>query len=110
MKRRREHQKTLGRVTLNEVRRARYNGHVADSMKPFATEAEIELTDLLMHLGGKASTTEDLIARDLARLGMLLRALLMVWLRTPGDLAVAKTITNMVGQRRASLLALGLQR
>jgi hypothetical protein len=97
------------RVTLAEVRRARYAGLVAKSMLPIAVEAERELGDLLADKGDGVTAAERAVLEDVARLGLLLRATFAAYLEAP-DPDLAKTISTLAGQRRASLAAVGLER
>ena len=70
----REKQCREARVSLPDVRRLRYFGLVADSLKPLALQAEQELGALLSDKGEAVTAAERTILEDVARLGLLLRA------------------------------------
>jgi len=96
-------------VSIADVRRLRYHGLVADSLKPLATEMGRELGDLLADKGDAVTAAERLILEDVARVGLLLRSLFAVYLETQ-DPEIASKVSSLAGQRRASLVAVGLER
>lgn len=106
--RRRQRERQRARISLAEVRRLRRFGTISESLNRFASQAEAELAELL---GDKpdASASETLILRDVARLGLLLRSEFAAYLEHRDERA-AQRVTALVGQRRAALQAVGLER
>ena len=97
------------RVSLPDVRRLRYFGVVSDSLKPLATQAERELGELLADKGEAVTAAERCVLEDVARVGLILRAEFARYLETQDPVAASR-VTALVGQRRASLQAVGLGR
>ena len=104
-----ERMKKDARVSLADVRRARRFGHVAESLKPLAVQAERELGELLADKGEAVTAAERVVLEDVARLGLLLRAEFARYLKS-GDQTSAARVTALAGQRRSSLAAVGLDR
>ncbi len=96
-------------VTPRDLRRLRYFGAISEAVKPFVSEMGRELGDLLADKGDGATAGERLVLEDVARLGLLLRATFAAYLKAP-DVELAKTVSTLAGQRRASLAAVGLER
>jgi hypothetical protein len=101
--------KKANRVSLADVRRLRQFGLVADSLKALASEAEVELGELLADKGEDPTAAERVVLEDVARLGLLLRAEFARYLET-GDQTAAARVTALAGQRRSSLAVVGLDR
>ena len=106
---RRKRQVKDARVSITDVRRLRYFGLVADSLKPLATEAERELASLLSDKGADVTEAERTLLEDTARLGLLLRAEFARYLQDQ-DQQAAVRVTALAGQRRSNLQAVGLER
>jgi hypothetical protein len=95
------------------VRRYRHFGVVAESMKPLARIAQDELQAWVQDMGGPecVSAQERAVLEDCARLGLILRAQLLRFMRSDGnDRHAATSATTAAAARRASLQAVGLQR
>jgi hypothetical protein len=89
------------------------SGTVAPSLRPLADIAATESVDLADALGGadQLSAQQRLIVEDLVSVGIVLRATLARFLQTDGgDPELAARVGTLVGQRRASVALLGLQR
>jgi hypothetical protein len=69
-------------VTLSDVRRLRFYNQIAPSIKPFIGEAELELGDLLADKGDGVTAAEKAVLVDASRLGLVLKALYAVFLRS----------------------------
>ena len=106
---RRKRQVKDARLSITDVRRLRYFGLVADSLKPLATEAERELASLLSDKGADVTEAERTLLEDTARLGLLLRAEFARYLQDQ-DQQAAVRVTALAGQRRSNLQAVGLER
>lgn len=97
------------RVSLSDVRRLRQFGLVAESLKPLASQAELELGELLADKGDGVTAAERVVLEDVARLGLILRAEFARYLNS-GDQTAAARVTALAGQRRSSIVAVGLDR
>src|SRR5262249_3050893 len=108
-RRHRERLRALGRVTLSDVRRLRYRGLVVESLRPLAIEAEYELTALLGDKPDHVTAAERALIEDSVRLGLLAKATFAAYMQAP-DPELARTVAVLSGQRRAGLVAVGLER
>jgi len=87
---------------------ARPGSAVRRELRPLLDAGEAELTALVGAIGAeRASPQRLLVAQDVARLGVLVRAL-MLRFGQDGDGETASKIGTLIGVRRAGLLALGL--
>jgi hypothetical protein len=112
-RRARARQKAAHTVTLDDVRRYRHHGVVAESMKPLAQMAQVELEAWIQDLGGPDSVSAQrrAVLEDCARMGVILRAQLLRFMRSDGeDRHAATSATTAAAARRASLQAVGLER
>ncbi len=112
-RRARARQKATHTITLDDVKRYRHFGVVAESMKPLARMAQDELQAWIADLGGegRVSAQERTVLEDCARLGVILRAQLLRFMRSDGvDKHAATSATTAAAARRASLQAVGLER
>ena len=105
-----ERQRETARINLGELRRYRRLGLVADSMLPLVAAAEDEVRAIIVALGGDENVSEQerAIVEDFARVGVVLRGELARYVA--GDSKAGQTVGTLAGIRRASLVALGLQR
>ena len=88
-------------------------GVVSESMKPLAKMAQVELRGWIADLGGddNVSAQERAVLEDCARLGIILRAQLLRFMRSDGnDRHASTSATTAVAARRAGLQAVGLER
>ena len=96
--------------------RLRRSGTVAESLRPYLAMAEAEAEALLDALGGpdNVSPQTRAIVDDVARVGLLLRALLARFAQSGGegerDADLASKVGTLVSVRRSSLAAVGLAR
>jgi hypothetical protein len=88
-------------------------GAVAASLREAALESEREAAGFVQALGGPERVSEQRLAivRDLARAGVVVRALFAQMLKSGAlELDAVAKLTTLIGARRAGLLALGLDR
>ena len=112
-RRARARQKDQHTITIGEMGQYRHAGVVADSMKPLVRMAQDELRGWIADLGGEehVSAQERSVLDDAARLGVIVRAQILRFVRSDGkDRHAATSATTAVGARRASLEAVGLAR
>ncbi len=103
----------LRRIAPDEILELERRGLVARSLRPYAALAIEEASQLTQALGGEAQISEQrlVLVKDAARLGLLLRALVArIAQRDALDADEVAKVTSLVNARRASLLALGLER
>ena len=108
-----ERKRAASRIALEDVRKFRRDGLVEPSLIPLTKMAEDEAREVIASLGGPdcISEAERLVVEDLARLGIILRAELGVFMGGgSGAQEAAKQATSVAAARRTSLLALGLGR
>jgi hypothetical protein len=99
-------------MSPGEIVELQKSGAVSESLKPYAVLAQEEGLALVSAQGGLENISEPrlVLIRDTVRLGIVLRALVAKFLQGEGDPEVASKIGTLVGARRASLQALGLER
>ena len=103
----------LAKVAPSEILELERTGTVARSLRPYAALAVEEAAQLTQALGGEDQISEQrlVLVQDLSRLGLLLRALVArIAQRDVLDADEVAKVTSLVNARRASLLALGLER
>lgn len=99
------------RITASEVAHVVREGTISEKLRPYALQAAEEATFLAPAIGGlEASEQRQVLAEDIGRLGLVLRVLVAKFLQGEGDPELATKISTIVGQRRQSLVALGLER
>ena len=98
------------RVSLSDIRRFRRHGLVTDAIHPLTLIAEDEVRAIFEALGGQdnVSEMERALVEDFARVGVVLRGELARYCN--GDIAAGVKVGTLASIRRASLVALGLQR
>ncbi len=112
-RRARARQRAEHTITLEDVRRYRHMGVIPASMRPLVRLAEDELAAWVQDLGGpsEVSAQERAVLEDAARLGVILRAQVLRFMRSDGnDRHAATSATTAAATRRASLPAVGLGR
>jgi hypothetical protein len=87
----------------------RRGGPVRRELRPLIEQAGRELEELLDAVGGETSPQRQILAQDVARIGLLVRALFMRFVQTE-DEDIASKMGTLVATRRAGLQALGLDR
>ena len=98
------------RVSLGDIRRWRQHSLVTDAILPLTHYAEDECRAIFEALGGldNVSEMERALVEDFARVGVVLQAELARFVN--GDRDAGRMVGTMATIRRASLVALGLQR
>lgn len=98
-------------VKPQDLTRLRASGTVPVRLVGFLEGAEVEAERLLEALGGpdRASPQRRALVEDVARLGLVLRAELARYVQA-GDSDAAARVGTLANARRASLVALGLDR
>jgi hypothetical protein len=99
-------------VRPRDLRRLVKTGTVSESLLPLLRIAEAEAVELSNALGepGTISPQKRMLVEDVVSLGILFRALLAAFLQGTGSPEDASRVSGIAGQRRSSLLALGLER
>jgi hypothetical protein len=97
------------RVSMRDIRRMQQFGLIAESLKPLASQAELELGELHADKGADVTAAERVVLEDVARLGLILRAEFARYMES-GDQTAAARVTALAGQRRSSIAAVGLER
>jgi hypothetical protein len=114
-RRREEYEAELARlraqIGIVEVREYERTGATPESWRPYAIDAEIEAAGFIAALGGDPSEQRIALIHDLARAGVLVRALIARTLQSNAiDLEIVAKISTLLGVRRQGLIALGLDR
>ena len=88
LRRYQQRQRDLARVSPGELEELRRSGAVSRALEPFVMQAREEAAGLVQALGGEEHVSEQrmVLVRDTARLGVLLSALLGVWLMAAPDI------------------------
>jgi hypothetical protein len=96
----------------SEVLEVERNGTITAKLRPFAQQAAQVPHDVAADLGGfdACSAQVRVMLADLGRLDLVLRVLVARFLQGEGDPDLASKISTIVGTRRATLQALGLDR
>jgi hypothetical protein len=99
-------------VRPRDLERLKRFGSVAPSLLPLLKIAEDEAVELAGALGGSANLTPQrhLLIEDCVAVGIALRTLLARFLQGDADADLASKIGTLAGQRRSSVVALGLDR
>ena len=103
----------LARIAPGELLELQRNGTLSKSLRPFAADAIGEAVAIVADLGGedRLSAQQMALVQDATRLGLLLRALVAYIAQGDAlDLESVGKVTTLIGARRASLTALGLER
>jgi hypothetical protein len=81
-------------------------------LKACAVLAQKEALGLVSALGGVDNISEQrlVLIQDVARLGLVLRAVMARFLQGDGDPELASRVASITSARRSSLVALGLER
>jgi hypothetical protein len=107
-----EHRHALWDVSPGELVALQKTGMLSESLKGYAVLAQEEALALVNALGGdsEVSTQRMLLIQDVARLGLVLRAVMGRFVQGDGDPELASRVASITSARRASLQALGLER
>ena len=107
----RRRQKILATVGPRDLTRLEQSGTVTPALRPLLKIAGEESADLIDALGGPDQVTpqQRALVEDLAAAGIVLRATLMQYVQG-AEGSHAQRIGTLVSVRRASLMALGLDR
>ena len=99
------------RARPRDLDRLRSEGLVTESLRPLVAVAEEEAVEIFEALGGADRVTPQkrIIIEDLCAVGIALRGTLALFLQS-NDPELASRIATLAGARRASLVALGLER
>ena len=99
------------RARPRDLDRLRSEGLVSPALRPIVSIAEVEAAEIFEGLGGTDRVTPQkrIIIEDLCGVGIALRATLALFLQS-NDPELASRIATLAGARRASLVALGLER
>ena len=106
-----ERQRALFLHAPSDLRAMRDPLNPVGERRPCVLDALQELHDLIDHLGGeqRATVVEMALARSAARLLIPEQALAIQFAQT-GDAELASRLATVIGQRRALLLSLGVER
>lgn len=112
LRRRYEVLRRAARITPSDlVALARVGSPVRAELRPLVDAAASELEELVAALGGQdhVSPQRLLLAQDVVRLGLLVRALMQRFAQS-GDADLASRLGTLLSTRRAGIVALGLER
>lgn len=111
VRRSRDRRRQAARVRPQDLARLRESGTVPERISGFLESAEVEAEALLEALGGPdaVSPQRRALVEDAARVGLVLRAELARYVQT-ADPDAASRVGSLASARRASLVALGLDR
>jgi hypothetical protein len=99
------------RVQPKDLVKLRRSGTVPEHLLPFLESAELEAGEFIEASGGPdmVSPKVKAILEDTARMGLVLRAELARYIQT-GDSDAGSRVGTLASARRASLVAIGLER
>lgn len=102
----------MAAVAPSELLELEKTGTVSPSLRPYAAQAIEEADQLAQALGGVENLSPQrlVLIQDATRVGLVMRAMLARFLQGDGDPELASRIGTLVGARRTSLTALGLDR
>jgi hypothetical protein len=107
-----ERKKALWEASPGELVELQKHGTVSETLKGCAVLAQKEALGLVSALGGADNVSEQrmVLIQDVARLGLVLRAVVARFLQGDGDPELASRVATITSARRSSLQALGLER
>jgi hypothetical protein len=110
IRRRREEQTERAKVRPRDLDQLRRSGTVSDALRPLLDAADTENAELLDAIGGDAASPQRrAILADVVRVGLILRGELARYLQS-GEADAASRVGTLASTRRASLIAIGLDR
>lgn len=110
MRRHHAQRREMARVAPADLQMLRRSGTVPQTLKPLLTAAQVEALELVTALGGEDEVTPQKrqLIDDYARLGLVMRGELSRYVQ--GDHDAGGRVSTLAGQRRSTLMLLGLDR